>query len=149
MKTCTKCGFTKKLDEFHIRVYSPDGRETRCKECLSKKNSVWAKENPEKKLAKDRRNRPHYSERARERHLMKNYGISVADKIAMISRQGNKCPICLSDIELANGRVDHNHITGEIRGILCSKCNTGIGQLRDSPVIILSAFKYLTERVIQ
>lgn len=42
--------------------------------------------------------------------------------------------------------VDHNHATGELRGLLCYKCNTGVGKLGDSIVTLESAIKYLTER---
>jgi hypothetical protein len=42
--------------------------------------------------------------------------------------------------------VDHNHKTGKIRGLLCSNCNTGLGNLRDSIELLEKAITYLKEK---
>lgn len=67
--------------------------------------------------------------------LKKLYGLSLADYERMLSEQGNVCAICgLEDTALTrNGtprlRVDHNHVTGRIRGLLCHLCNTRVGTI--------------------
>ena len=61
----------------------------------------------------------------------------------MLEEQGGVCAICGGD---ENGRtlaVDHDHQTGQIRGLLCSKCNVAIGYLSDSLEILKNAFAYL------
>ena len=70
---------------------------------------------------------------------------SVAIK-SLLEEQNNQCAIC-GIVFTEKGRampvVDHYHKTNLIRGVLCVKCNTGIGQLRDSASIVAKALKYL------
>ena len=63
----------------------------------------------------------------------------------MLAEQEGCCAICGTEDPGKNGRfnVDHNHDTGEIRGLLCYGCNVGIGHLRDNPSICLAAAEYL------
>lgn len=72
----------------------------------------------------------------------------------MLKSQNNKCKICNTELEIAIGRgkfknntavVDHCHKTNKIRGILCSKCNTGLGDFKDNAETIYKAFTYLIE----
>ncbi len=77
-------------------------------------------------------------------NLKSEYGLSVDDYNSMLDEQGGTCAICLGTNK--NGtklHVDHDHDSGEIRGILCSKCNTAIGLLGDDPRIIARATNYL------
>ena len=65
---------------------------------------------------------------------------------ALAADQGNACAICFED---ATGHVyrlavDHNYETNEIRGLLCSKCNAGLGWFDDNPEVLIKAVKYLT-----
>ncbi len=63
----------------------------------------------------------------------------------MLNKQKRKCAICGKHQrkQRANFAVDHNHITGQIRGLLCSSCNLGIGNLQDSPILLKKAVRYL------
>jgi hypothetical protein len=62
----------------------------------------------------------------------------------MVEQQGGGCAICHKPLKLDRDTViDHDHATGRIRGVLCRKCNIGIGQLRDDPTIVASALAYL------
>ncbi len=73
----------------------------------------------------------HNNREARRRHdLKKRYGITVEDFDAMMDTQGGKCYICRADPPNSNKKrlsVDHNHETGEVRGLLCTKCNVMLG----------------------
>jgi hypothetical protein len=81
-----------------------------------------------------------------EYHLQKQYGISKADVEQMMEAQDGRCAICGTD--RPNGRnsklhVDHCHVTGEVRGMLCHGCNMAIGYLKDDPALALAAACYL------
>lgn len=55
--------------------------------------------------------------------------------------QDNKCSICRA--ELIKDYLDHNHKTGQLRGLLCNKCNLGIGYFNDKPELLEKAVEYL------
>ncbi|WP_425545633.1 endonuclease VII domain-containing protein [Glutamicibacter creatinolyticus] len=62
--------------------------------------------------------------------------------------QDHKCAICGDPYGMESLKhplyVDHCHQTGKVRGLLCSRCNTGLGLFRDSPDLMLAAVTYLT-----
>ena len=81
------------------------------------------------------------------RRHVESYGRSVGQHAALQESQAGACAIC-GDAPSGDGRngilhIDHDHVTGEVRGLLCSPCNTGIGQLKDDPDILLAAIEYL------
>jgi len=71
------------------------------------------------------------------RYKLENW--EVAD---MIVRQ-NGCAICHCGLVEKDADVDHNHATGEVRGILCKPCNKGLGNFKDDPVRLKAAIAYL------
>lgn len=72
--------------------------------------------------------------------IYKNYGLSKEEYDSLMFEA--KCKICLSKERLV---IDHCHKTGDIRGILCGHCNTGIGMLKDNTKLLQSAISYLQE----
>jgi len=58
-------------------------------------------------------------------------------------KQNGICAICGEALDSEKYRIDHDHNSGKVRGILCHSCNTGIGLLRDSPEILHNATRYL------
>ena len=84
----------------------------------------------------------------------KAFGITDEDFNTLLEKQNHKCAICGVDHDYyrsytQNGRrfaVDHNHKTGEIRGLLCDKCNRGIGYFKDSEQLLSCAILYLKGR---
>lgn len=104
----------------------------------------------QKRYQEEYRSRDENSKKCWKRNLKRNYGLTPNDFNAMWKQQKGKCAIC--DIELQpRGRttdsvvVDHNHATGEVRGLLCRSCNHGIGHFKDDPLILKFAAKYLFE----
>lgn len=63
----------------------------------------------------------------------------------MLFNQECKCCICKKEINLKNKTavIDHNHITGKVRGLLCYSCNTGIGLFKDNVNTLNAAINYI------
>ena len=77
---------------------------------------------------------------------MKTYGISSADYDRMLEEQDGCCAICKSPTTNSRSKyfmVDHDHDTGEVRGLLCHKCNVLIGHANDNKTILENAITYL------
>lgn len=82
--------------------------------------------------------------------IKRKYGIDAETYHAMEKAQNGKCAICRQP-ETAKTRygrtrkldVDHHHRTGDVRGLLCNACNTGLGKFKDSPEILFAALHYL------
>jgi hypothetical protein len=66
--------------------------------------------------------------------------MTEADYDALLVAQGGCCAICRERQAFV---VDHDHATGAVRGLLCNRCNTGLGHLGDSPILLLRAIEYL------
>jgi Recombination endonuclease VII len=75
-------------------------------------------------------------------HLKRRYGISRADYAALLARQGGVCAICGKPPEKTLC-VDHCHLTGRIRGLLCRKCNFGLGCYAEDQAAMIAALAYL------
>lgn len=102
----------------------------------------------EKRAYDKKYNREHATERANyERY--RRYGLTEAAFVALVVRFGDRCGICLMTF-VPGGRsklsrhIDHNHLTGEIRGFLCSEHNIGIGKFGDDPALLARAISYLS-----
>jgi Recombination endonuclease VII len=93
-----------------------------------------------------RANRDKLSARARDKHMKRRYGISRADYDALFARQGGLCAICRKPSKQRLG-VDHCHVTGMIRGLLCRMCNSGLGCLGDDQRALVAALAYLGARL--
>jgi len=77
-------------------------------------------------------------------HLKSTYGITTAERDALLAGQGGKCAGCGTIEPMGYGwHVDHCHTSGCVRGILCSLCNTGMGSARDSVETLQSWIDYL------
>jgi len=92
-------------------------------------------------------------------HLRKKYGLTFERYSAMYKAQDNLCAICGTELqefqptkrrERTNkiAHVDHCHATNRVRGLLCFRCNTGIGQFLDSPSRLRAAIAYLVKHGI-
>lgn len=98
-----------------------------CKDCQNSARTERARANPDQQRA------------ARRRQRLKRYGLTPEDYDALAEAQGNACAICLEpgDLDAASQHrlgVDHDHVTGRVRGLLCRPCNRAVGILADDPV---------------
>ncbi len=81
---------------------------------------------------------------------MKRHGMTEAQFFTMWYAQEGRCVICRKNLVMqgtsqTSAVIDHNHKTGEIRGILCSGCNRGLGYLNDDPTVLKRAMEYLKD----
>lgn len=102
----------------------------------------WKKENMPKVLYQARLRYHNNPQKELDRIRFKKYGITGSDFRNMLNDQNSKCPICNKNIT-KNLSVDHDHITGKIRGLICNKCNLSIGNAEDSPVRLRLMADYL------
>lgn len=127
-KRCPDCGETKTLDSFPRNRSTRDGRGSYCKPCHN---------------TRTRENRELHGG-PRNYHFKRRYGITAAEVDALIKSQDSRCRICNRPFtEELKPVVDHDHDTGEVRGILCDPCNRGLGQFGDSSDRLRSAIRYL------
>lgn len=121
-------------------------------------NFVWRRaidvqgDNSDKKAHKARRARAYRAvnrELFRGYSLKKTYGMSLEEYETLHAKQNGKCAVCgKPEISTINGNtlslaVDHCHKTQDIRGLLCLKCNRGLGLFKDSADLLRKAAKYL------
>lgn len=125
MKTikCVKCGEYKSQDEYYKRSPSAGkGFHRDCKECAKKKSL--------------------------ETFRASRFGITLDKYLEMVEEQNKQCAICgapHSDEKWKVLVVDHDHETGNIRGLLCMTCNKALGYFRDNINNLRNAIKYLED----
>lgn len=141
-KQCNKCGEVKSTADFHVRRASPDGLQPRCKPCNQAVARAWDLANPERAEASRRKWARSNPDKIRAHKRKHKYGLEDYEFKAIYVSQRGCCAIC--EQRLVVPCIDHNHGTGEVRGLLCTTCNTGIGHLRDSPVLLTRALEYVT-----
>ena len=124
-KRCGDCKELRPLIEFPANKNSRDGRHTYCKPC----HAVRGNESVQRLYGSTR----HY-------HLKRRYGIGAADVDQRLADQDGLCALCG---EKPAEQVDHDHLFGQVRGILCFNCNGGLGQFRDRVDIMRKAIDYL------
>lgn len=122
--------------------YQPENRLHRtphCPTCATK----HAEEVHRRRL-KHKKSNP-YRSKANDARLvrrLKAFGVGIE----WYRSQPQSCGICGASEPSGNGRwhIDHNHVTGKVRGLLCHHCNVGIGCLRDDPKILLAALRWIS-----
>lgn len=111
------------------------------------RNKRWKERNPDKVSAIKKRNREKYPEKVQannRKRTLKEYQLTESDYDRLLAAQNGVCAICRKpDPTGQRLAVDHCHITNKIRGLLCCKCNRGIGYFDDEPIRIRAAADYL------
>ncbi len=141
MRRCSRCRETKVTDEFYRRKATAKVRaywSHICKACAIE-------------AASQNYVRPEVTARIKARRFQRQYGISRKTYDAMFAAQGGLCAICHQPETMIVPRtglirllsVDHNHVTGAVRSLLCSNCNRALGWFKDDIRLLRSATKYL------
>lgn len=123
---------------------------TICKPCMARRSREWRTANPERARAAvtkyQKANKERLVANRRRPHVKNTYGITVDQFDEILSKQGGCCAICRTDKPNGPGKhffVDHNHITGRVRGLLCANCNFVIGHAGDDKEVLRAAIAYL------
>ena len=127
MKKCRHCHSVKDLSEFSRNKGYKDGRCATCKVCRKAKY-------PTNDMQK---------QRAYERQIKRNYGITVEDYDAMYKSQSGLCAGCSKPNDGSRFHIDHCHSTGKVRGLLCANCNIALGLVNDNIRTLISLASYL------
>ena len=131
-KDCKKCRKVKDINEF----LGP--RSWYCLDCVDDKYKAHS--------------RSKTPEQNKNSFLKSKYGITLKEYYIISEKQNNVCAICLNP-ETRKSRyggicklhVDHDHKSGEVRGLLCNFCNKALGYFRDNPLLLKSAIEYLNK----
>lgn len=136
MRRCSSCNEVKPITTFSLMGGRRKGNRTsRCTQCRTAYNRKRREANPAKVYEIERRSK-----------LKKQYGITPEEYDTMLTAQGGGCAICGAKEPGGRTRyfpVDHCHATGVIRGLLCTKCNRGLGLFNDNADRMKRAVKYL------
>lgn len=116
-RKCSQCGEVLPMSEFYRK------QDYWCKKCTSEHK---------------RENRDY------NWYYMHTYNITEDDYNEMLDEQNGKCAICGSKTK-ARLHIDHDHETGEIRGLVCTNCNTGLGMFKDNIEFLSQAIHYLSK----
>jgi HD-GYP domain-containing protein (c-di-GMP phosphodiesterase class II) len=129
-KVCSKCKEEKDLLEFHKNKSAKSGVHHYCKKC----NSV-------------QRKRTYNYDQSRKIRILNSYKINIDDVQKIYILQNKKCKICKTENPSVSNygglHIDHCHVTGEVRGLLCNSCNILLGLAKDNISILNSAIDYL------
>lgn len=115
-----------------------------------RKNALeWYYKNKDRALSSNKewrdKNKEYYLSRRRTDHLRYKYNITDEEYESIWEEQEGKCAVCGTPEKDLDRKlfIDHCHNTGAIRGLLCGKCNSGLGFFNDSVSLITKAAKYL------
>lgn len=116
----------------------------KCQDCAKK---AWAETKAERRANKRKASQDSHKIKDFKNDLMKNYGITVEQYDDMYQMQQGRCGICTRHSSEFKRRlhVDHDHATGQVRGLLCTRCNPGLGYFGDSVTKLEMAITYLTK----
>ena len=132
-KICAGCKTEKSIEDFHLDRKSKSGRVPRCKPCTRDRNlSQNAQE--------------HKKEYNKARSRLYKTGFTKEEYETKLEEQNYRCAICKSETHNGiNWCADHCHSTGTKRGVLCYKCNVGLGYFKDNVESLENAIMYLNK----
>lgn len=128
LKICRLCKEAKPLNCFYKHKNTKDRLRNECISCVNIKTMQYY-------LA----NKGYINHKQREYHFRTKYGLSIED-LDNLKKEQKICAACGKDKPLV---VDHDHKTGIVRGLLCVKCNQGLGCFEDDPLALRGAAAYL------
>jgi len=135
VKLCSSCNISKPYSDFESDSRYKSGYRSQCTYCNRKGKTLSSLGNN-----------------------LKKYGITLEQYNFLLDSQKGVCKICQEKetrvtrpkAKISMGyeprlAVDHDHKNGEVRGLLCHRCNVGLGNFQDNPELLLKAYKYLKD----
>ena len=122
MKKCNTCGQTLPLEDFHKRTYASGnvGHQHKCKKCYTKVRGTYYK--------------PHENMRRK---------LNLSDELYEELMQKDNCDTC--GRVMTKKCIDHDHVTGKVRGVLCNNCNTALGLVKDNVDTLKNMILYVSK----
>jgi len=160
-KICSKCGVQQLLANFYKEKSARDGYRNDCKSCFAARSAARYREDPDRvkhrvkqwqqdnadrlnEYRREYRQRPERKAADREGHLKRKFGITQEQYEEMLAVQHGGCAICSDPPEAGKAlHVDHDHDTADVRALLCVRCNNGLGQFKEDPILLDRARTYL------
>jgi len=156
LRTCSACGQIKPLEEFYENLWW-------CKPCTNARSVAYKQANPEYNREQANLYRERYPDKRKEQKdahyaaqdpvvrraykLKYQYNLTLEAVDKMLAEQNGGCAICRTDRpcgqRAATWSVDHDHATGAVRGLLCTRCNRALGMFGDSAERLRAAAAYL------
>lgn len=114
-------------------------------------NAAYYKKHAVEQAAQARQRRAAFPDWERDKKFRRAYGITFAQAAEMWVAQGCRCPICREPMEFPSKvtHVDHCHRSQKVRGLLCTRCNTGLGQFEDNILLLRRAIAYLRRHYVE
>jgi len=144
-KICSECKVEKPFDEFYKDSRAKDGFTYKCKVCDSRRSKTWRAANPEKTRAAERLWRAANPEKVAYQNQKHRYGHCINfEEIMKRYDKVTNCECCgVAFTNTGNNRKCIDHSDDLIRGIICNKCNRGLGFLGDNLEGVKNAANYL------
>lgn len=133
MIECKTCKISKSEEGYYKSSRHTSKRFKECRDCISIKHKVYRAKEKER-----------YKKLFLVNSLKRLYGLSYEDYLSLLERQEFKCAICKKKAGKRRLSVDHNHTTNKVRGLLCDRCNVGLGMFGDSPQLFYNALDYIS-----
>ncbi len=127
-KRCTRCHVEREELQFAANPKSADSLNWWCRICERENVRAWKQAHPDEMKAAKR---------------LERYGLTLEMFHDLVCQQNNSCAICGSSFDDKTLNVDHDHVTGAVRGLLCFNCNAMLGNAHDSMETLVSALIYL------
>lgn len=142
-KNCPRCGETKAHSAFYRDATNKDGLGFYCRMCKNGMRTDYYARNRKKICARQKAYATKNERKLRDGVLRRTYGIGMDEYDALLAKQGGGCAMCKNLCPTGKRlAVDHDHETGEIRGLLCAKCNGGYGYFSEDPGLLVAAIEY-------
>lgn len=131
-----------------LKEYQQKNRERRKEYYHNNKDKGKEYYQNSKKHRKEYRqtHKEHISEMRRKRHYREKYNLTLEEIDQMLIAQNHRCALCGKSLIETKRYIDHSHETDKVRGILCHKCNVGLGYLQyfyDDPELLKKATVYI------